>query len=57
VVTTTGGTGGYAELVVARAEDVLPVPGGVSLPDAVALLADGRTAVLLNRQAAPQPGE
>jgi NADPH2:quinone reductase len=57
VVTTTGGTGGYAELAVARAEDVLPVPEGLALPEAVALLADGRTAVLLHRQAAPQPGE
>jgi NADPH:quinone reductase len=57
VVTTTGGAGGYAQLAVAAAADVLPVPGGLALPDAVALLADGRTAVMLHRQAAPQPGE
>ena len=57
VVTTTGGTGGYAELAVARAEDVLPVPPGMALRDAVALLADGRTAVLLHRQARIRPGE
>ncbi|MGI5492712.1 zinc-binding dehydrogenase [Microtetraspora malaysiensis] len=57
VVTTTGGTGGYAELAVARAEDLVPVPAEVTLRDAVALLADGRTAVLLHRQAEVRPGE
>ncbi|NUW41812.1 zinc-binding dehydrogenase [Nonomuraea rhodomycinica] len=57
VVTTTGGTGGYAELAVARAEDLVPVPAEVTLRDAVALLADGRTAVLLHRRAEVRPGE
>ncbi|ADB50794.1 Alcohol dehydrogenase zinc-binding domain protein [Conexibacter woesei DSM 14684] len=57
VVTTTGGAGGYAELAVARADDTVPVPPGVDLRDAVALLADGRTAVLLFEQAAIAPGE
>jgi NADPH2:quinone reductase len=57
VVTTTGGTGGYAELAVARVEDLLVVPVGVTLRDAVALLADGRTAVLLHRQAEVRPDE
>ncbi|WP_017596037.1 zinc-binding dehydrogenase [Nocardiopsis potens] len=57
VVTTTGGTGGYAELAVARACDAIPVPEGVPLQDAVALLADGRTAVLLHRRAQVGPGE
>ncbi|MGW0483500.1 zinc-binding dehydrogenase [Nonomuraea sp. NPDC003214] len=57
VVTTTGGTGGYAELAVARADDLTQVPAGVSLRDAVALLADGRTAVLVHRQAEVRPGE
>ncbi|WP_049567153.1 zinc-binding dehydrogenase [Nonomuraea sp. SBT364] len=57
VVTTTGGAGGYAELAVARAEDLTPVPAGVPLRDAVALLADGRTAVLVHRQAGVRPGE
>ncbi|MFF4778688.1 zinc-binding dehydrogenase [Microtetraspora fusca] len=57
VVTTTGGTGGYAELAVARAQDLVPVPAEVTLRDAVALLADGRTAVLLHRQAEVRPGE
>ncbi|MFF4621734.1 zinc-binding dehydrogenase [Nonomuraea jabiensis] len=57
VVTTTGGTGGYAELAVARAEDLVRVPAEVTLRDAVALLADGRTAVRLHRQAEVRPGE
>ncbi|WP_308193346.1 zinc-binding dehydrogenase [Nonomuraea sp. MG754425] len=57
VVTTTGGTGGYAELALARAEDVIPVPDGLTSRAATALLADGRTAVMLHRQAAVRPGE
>ncbi|MBE3015582.1 zinc-binding dehydrogenase [Microbispora sp. NEAU-D428] len=57
VVTTTGGTGGYAELAVAHAGDAVPVPAGVPLHDAVALLADGRTAVMLHRRAEVKPGE
>jgi len=57
VVTTTGGDGGYAELAVARADDTAPVPQGLALRDAVALLADGRTAVRLHRQAGVAPGE
>ncbi|MFB9707349.1 zinc-binding dehydrogenase [Streptosporangium nondiastaticum] len=57
VVTTTGGEGGYAELALARAQDVVPVPMGLELKDAVALLADGRTALLLYRQAEIKPSE
>ncbi|MDF5758656.1 zinc-binding dehydrogenase [Spongiactinospora sp. TRM90649] len=57
VVTTTGGEGGYAERALARAEDAVPVPAGLALRDAVALLADGRTALLLHRQADIKPGE
>lgn len=57
VVTTTGGEGGYAELALARAQDVVPVPTGLELKDAVALLADGRTALLLYRQAEIKPSE
>ncbi|NUR87317.1 MAG: alcohol dehydrogenase catalytic domain-containing protein, partial [Nonomuraea sp.] len=57
VVTTLGGYGGYAELAVAAAPDLIPVPGGLSAEAAVALLADGRTAVGLMRAAAPRPGE
>ncbi|MFI6179286.1 NmrA family NAD(P)-binding protein [Nonomuraea sp. NPDC051191] len=57
VVTTLGGRGGYAELAVAAADDLIPLPPGLSALDAVALLADGRTAVGLTRAAAPRPGE
>ncbi|MEU8245803.1 zinc-binding dehydrogenase [Nonomuraea sp. NPDC048916] len=57
VVSTLGGSGGYAELAVADAGDLIPVPEGLSAQDAVALLADGRTAVGLMRAAAPRPGE
>ncbi|WP_336210012.1 zinc-binding dehydrogenase [Nonomuraea sp. LPB2021202275-12-8] len=57
VVSTLGGYGGYAELAVASATDVLPVPGGLSPEHAVALLADGRTAVGLVSAAAPKPDE
>jgi NADPH2:quinone reductase len=57
VVSTTGGTGGYAELALAAADDALVVPDALSLRDAVALLADGRTALGLFRAAAPAAGE
>ncbi|MEV4165745.1 zinc-binding dehydrogenase [Nonomuraea dietziae] len=57
VVTTTGGEGGYAELALARAQDVVPVPVGLELKNAVALLADGRTALLLHRQAEIKPAD
>lgn len=57
VVTATGGSGGYAEKVAVDAAGVYPVPGGVALDTATALLADGRTATLLVRTAEPEPGE
>jgi NADPH2:quinone reductase len=57
VVSTTGGTGGYAERVVVPAAGLIPVPEGVSLTDATALLADGRTATGLIEVAAPRAGE
>ncbi|TDC80878.1 NADPH:quinone reductase [Micromonospora sp. KC606] len=57
VVTTTGGRGGYAQLAVAEATNCVPVPAGMLLRDAVALLAEGRTAVLLHRRAQVRPGE
>ncbi|RCV52959.1 zinc-binding dehydrogenase [Marinitenerispora sediminis] len=49
VVTSTGGSGGYAERVAVDAAGVIDVPGGLALDDAVALLADGRTAIMLTR--------
>ena len=57
VVAATGGLGGYAERAVASPPWPLPVPAGVDLADAVALLADGRTALALIRAAAVRPGE
>ncbi|MCP2255023.1 NADPH2:quinone reductase [Prauserella aidingensis] len=57
VVSGLSGSGGYAEHAVAAADRLLPVPDGVAMTDAVAVLADGRTAVLLHRAAAPRPGE
>ncbi len=46
VITSTGGQGGYAERVAVDAAGVAVVPDGVPLDTAVALLADGRTALL-----------
>jgi NADPH2:quinone reductase len=57
LVAATGGTGGYAERAVASDPWPLPVPDGVDLMDAVALLADGRTALALVEAAAVRPGE
>jgi NADPH2:quinone reductase len=55
VISTTGGSGGYAER--AAAAEPIEVPPGVSLADATALLADGRTAVGLIEGAGIRPGE
>jgi NADPH:quinone reductase len=57
VVSSLGGSGGYAELAVVDAGGIVEVPDGVGLDAAVALLADGRTATSLVRAAAPQAGE
>src|SRR5438067_12507939 len=57
VVTSTGGSGGYAERVAVDAAGVIAVPDGLALRDAVALLADGRTAIALMRAATVREGE
>jgi NADPH2:quinone reductase len=57
VVTSTGGRGGYAEQAVAEAETLVVIPDGITTADAVALLADGRTALGLMGAAAIRPGE
>lgn len=57
VVTTTAGTGGYAEHVAVGADLPLEVPAGLDLAEALALLADGRTALSLMASAEVQPGE
>jgi NADPH2:quinone reductase len=57
VVSATGGSGGYAERVVVDQSAPIPVPDGLPLDAAVALLADGRTALMLTRAAGLRPGE
>jgi NADPH2:quinone reductase len=57
VVSSMGGSGGYAELAVVDAAGVIEVPDALGLDAAVALLADGRTAVSLVRAAQPRAGE
>ncbi|MFI7450569.1 zinc-binding dehydrogenase [Nonomuraea sp. NPDC049714] len=50
-------TGGYASRAVASAEALIPVPDGLDLSQAVALLHDGPTAMELIGGAAIRPGE
>ncbi len=57
VVASLNGTGGYAERVVVPAERLIEVPDGVALRDAVALLADGRTALALAGRAGLVAGD
>jgi NADPH:quinone reductase len=57
VVSTTGGSGGYASLAAVAAADLVPVPAALDVPTALALLADGRTALGLHRTATPLAGE
>jgi NADPH2:quinone reductase len=57
VVATTGGTGGYAAVAAVAADRVVPVPPALSMSDAVALLADGRTALALIDRAQIRAGE
>ncbi|MBP1786300.1 NADPH2:quinone reductase [Micromonospora sp. HB375] len=57
VVTATGGTGGYAERVVVDRSAPVPVPPGLALDAAVALMADGRTALMLARAAGLRRGD
>jgi NADPH:quinone reductase len=57
VVASTGGSGGYAERAAVDAAGLVEVPEGLELEDAVALLADGRTAIMLIRKAGLREGE
>jgi NADPH2:quinone reductase len=58
VIASLGGAGGgYAERVAVDESALYDVPDGLALDDAVALLADGRTATMLARAAAIAPGE
>jgi len=57
VVASTGGSGGYAERAAVDAAALVPVPEGLALDVAVALLADGRTATMLVDAAGVRGGE
>ncbi|KAB2341298.1 zinc-binding dehydrogenase [Actinomadura rudentiformis] len=57
VISSLRGEGGYAEKVVVDAASLLEVPDGLALDDAVALLADGRTAIMMLTAVTPKSGE
>lgn len=57
VVASLNGTGGYAERVVSPVSRLFDVPDGLATRDAVALLADGRTALALADRAGLRAGE
>ena len=57
VISSTGGSGAYAERVVVDASLPFLVPDALALDEAVALLADGRTAVMMADAAAIRGGE
>ncbi|AEH09172.1 MULTISPECIES: zinc-binding dehydrogenase [Protofrankia] len=57
VVSATGGSGGYAERAVVDAGGLVEVPDSLGLDSAVALMADGCTAVMLIRMAGLRGGE
>ncbi len=57
VVASLNGTGGYAERAISPASRLIDVPDALTVRDAVALLADGRTALSLAGRADIQAGE
>ncbi|WP_439383414.1 zinc-binding dehydrogenase [Amycolatopsis lexingtonensis] len=57
VVTSTGGSGGYAQRVAVDAAAVFAVPPSLELDAAVAVLADGRTATGLVHATRVRPGD
>jgi NADPH2:quinone reductase len=57
VIASLGGSGGYAERVAVSVDALLDVPDAMALDEAVALLADGRTATMLFDAALVEPGE
>jgi NADPH2:quinone reductase len=52
-----GGSGGYAQRAVVAGDDLIPVPGGLGLLEAAALLHDGATALGLVASLPIQPRE
>ncbi|MEU8083303.1 zinc-binding dehydrogenase [Micromonospora sp. NPDC049101] len=57
VVSATGGSGGYAERAAVDAAAPIEVPAELALDEAVALLADGRTATMLVEAVGIRPGD
>jgi len=57
VVASTGGSGGYAEYALAPEKLLHLIPAELDAPKAVALLADGRTALALARAARLKQGD
>ena len=57
VVASLNGTGGYAERAVSPASKLIGIPDELATRDAVALLADGRTALALAARAELRAGE
>lgn len=57
VVADTPEDGGYREQALVPVDRLIPVPDGVDLAAAAALLHDGRTALALIEATDPQPGE
>ena len=57
VVASLNGTGGYAERVASPASRLIDVPDALDMRDAVALLADGRTALAVAARAELRAGE
>jgi NADPH2:quinone reductase len=57
VVASLNGTGGYAERALSPASRLIDVPDLLAMRDAVALLADGRTALALEARAELRAGE
>jgi len=57
VVSSLRGSGGYAERALAATSALIEVPGDLVMRDAVALVADGRTALMAIRSMAPEAGE
>jgi NADPH:quinone reductase len=57
VVASLNGTGGYAERAVSSVARLIAIPDGLATRDAVALLADGRTALALAGRAELRAGE
>jgi NADPH2:quinone reductase len=57
VISSLGGTGGYAQQVAVSAQAVIELPGELAVRDGLAVLADGRTALAAVRSISLHRGE